>query len=534
MNQHDDDELLFDEEDDLAFSSFEDQPYQPDFSPWPVLVVDDEPEVHTITRMVLMEMTYNDRKIEMISSYSAAEALQILQTRPMIAVILLDVVMETDDAGLQLVRRIREDLGNHQTRIVLRTGQPGQAPERRVIVDYDINDYKSKADLSAQQLFTTTMVALRSYDYINIIETNRRGLEKIIHASSSLFRRQSLKLFASGILTQLSALLEVSDEAILCVRWGRNESQDPPTPYILAGSGQYEAVINQPLHQNVDQEIEDVLTATISARKNLYTKDYTTLFLQDMGQGVRGRDIVIYLKTGKPLREIDQRLVEVFCDKISVGFDNIYIAEQLKLAQKATVVALADLAEYKDTDTGEHVLRVADITEAITKELRRRNHFTDEIDDLFVEYVPMASMLHDVGKVSTPDAILKKPGSLNDDEWKIMKKHTVIGGEILRRADQLVDGRSYLTYGAQVAECHHEHYDGKGSPHGLVGNTIPLAARIVAVADVFDALISQRPYKKPWPKEKAITFIQERSGKQFDPIIVDAFVTVVQPTDQTN
>nr|WP_245986402.1 DUF3369 domain-containing protein [Azospirillum thermophilum] len=165
---------------------------------WKMLIVDDEPEVHAITKLVLADFVYKGRPAHFISAFSAAEARRVLASETDIAIILLDVVMETDDAGLQLVHHIREELKNRHVRIILRTGQPGQAPERAVILDYDINDYKAKTQLTAQQLFTTTVAALRSYEDITTIEANRRGLEKIIEASSSLFRVRSMKLFAAG------------------------------------------------------------------------------------------------------------------------------------------------------------------------------------------------------------------------------------------------------------------------------------------------------------------------------------------------
>lgn len=236
---------------------------------------------------------------------------------------------------------------------------------------------------------------------------------------------------------------------------------------------------------------------------------------------------MIYLQIGHPLKDTDRRLVEVFSSKIAVGFDNVYLYEQLRQAQKATVVALAGLAEYKDTDTGEHVLRIADLCNATSQVLKRRGHFSEQLDTLFLEQIGMASMLHDVGKVGTPDAILKKPAKLDQDEWGVMKQHTINGGELLSRADAMVDGQSYLTLGAQIARHHHEWYDGSGYPDGLAGEAIPLSARIVAVTDVFDALAHARVYKQAWPLEQTIAYIRERSGTQFDPRIVDALLTVV-------
>nr|MBP6600126.1 response regulator [Giesbergeria sp.] len=142
----------------------------PQLRDWRVLVVDDDVEVHAVTRLILGKMRYKGRGIELLSAHSGIEARQVMTSQSDIAVVLLDVVMETDDAGLRLVSVIRQELGNTATRIILRTGQPGQAPEEQVIVDYDINDYKAKSELTAQKLFTTVVAALRSYETIVALE----------------------------------------------------------------------------------------------------------------------------------------------------------------------------------------------------------------------------------------------------------------------------------------------------------------------------------------------------------------------------
>jgi CheY-like chemotaxis protein len=152
-------------------------------TPWRVLVVDDDADVHAVSRLILTKIVFKHRPVELLSAYSAAEARELLTREENIAVILLDVVMETEDAGLRLVKTIREELKNNEVRIILRTGQPGQAPEERVIIDYDINDYKAKNELTAQKLFTAVIAALRAYETIVSLNKTRRGLEKILHSS---------------------------------------------------------------------------------------------------------------------------------------------------------------------------------------------------------------------------------------------------------------------------------------------------------------------------------------------------------------
>jgi CheY-like chemotaxis protein len=208
-------------DDDLLFGDDERNPVADhptgsrNVRPWNVLIVDDEEQVHAVTRMVLDDFEFKQIPLNFLSAYSAAEGREMLKKNDDIAVCLLDVVMESDNAGLELARWVRENLGNPWLRIILRTGQPGQAPERKVIVEYDINDYKEKSELTAQKLFSAMVTALRSYKDIMAIEASRRGLEKIIDASASLFQIRSMEKFLSCILMQIGSLLEMSVDSVL-------------------------------------------------------------------------------------------------------------------------------------------------------------------------------------------------------------------------------------------------------------------------------------------------------------------------------
>lgn len=417
-------------------------------------------------------------------------------------------------------------MGTKRCALSCAPGQPGQAPERDVILTYDINDYKAKTELTAQKLFTTLVAALRSYEDILALEVSRQGLRKIIDASASLFRLRSMKLFASGVLTQLSAVLGTSVSGIVAAQRGRPGARGDEARriFILAGAGTFEGVDEATLDDFSDVGVVEAVNAAMAAHGHIYGSDHMVLYIRTPN----AREAVAYLRTGRTLTPLDQQLVEVFISKVSVGFDNIHLYEQLKRAHQATVVALADLAEHKDTDTGEHVLRVERMTEAVARQLRASGHYAQDIDDLFLEQVGMAAILHDVGKVSVPDAILQKPAKLDAGEWEVMQSHAANGGAILERAARLVEGSSYLSLGAEIASGHHERWDGGGYPARLSGTAIPLAARIVAVVDVFDALTSERPYKKAWPRDEALDYIREQSGKQFDPLVVEAFLAVLE------
>lgn len=326
-------------------------------SSWKILIVDDEEDVHTVTRMALRRLVFEERTIEFLSAYSATEAKELLHLHSDIAVILLDVVMEDDNAGLSLASYIRRDLNNNMVRIIIRTGAPGQAPEEHVIIDYDINDYREKTELTTQRLRTAVITALRSF----------RDLSTIVA---------------------------------------------------------------------LNQEIE--------------------------------------------------------------------------ATQKELVFSLGEIAESRSSETGNHVKRVG----AIAKILALGYQFTASE----AETLKLAASMHDLGKLAIQDSILTKPGALTTEEFIVMKTHSDIGYQMLKSSK-----RSLLQIAAIIAREHHENYDGTGYPQGLKGEEIHLYSRIVALADVFDALGNQRAYKMPWPNSKIKEYIREQAGKKFDPNLVDLF-----------
>jgi len=197
---------------------------------------------------------------------------------------------------------------------------------------------------------------------------------------------------------------------------------------------------------------------------------------------------------------------------------------QWAATQDMTVFALARLTDSRDTETGEHVLRMRFYAQTLAVELGQRGPYADIIDERFLQNFYRATPLHDIGKVAIPDAILQKPGRLSPEEFEVMKRHVLAGAETLEQARDYVGPGSFMDLAAEIARYHHEKFDGTGYCKGLRGHAIPLSARIVALADVYDALTSHRVYKPPMPPEDAYEIILRESGAHFDPAIVDAFV----------
>ena len=200
--------------------------------------------------------------------------------------------------------------------------------------------------------------------------------------------------------------------------------------------------------------------------------------------------------------------------------------ESISRMQNGLILVLADLVESRDQCTGDHIRKTAEYTRIIMTQMRKDGFYKDQLTDAFIEDVVRSAPLHDLGKIRVPDAILNKPGKLTDEEFEAIKEHTTAGGDIIGRAiDMVSDSDSgYLTEARNLAYYHHEKWNGKGYPQKLSGEDIPLSARIMAVADVFDALVSKRSYKEPFSIEQAIAIIKEGSGEHFDPKIVTAFL----------
>ena len=191
--------------------------------------------------------------------------------------------------------------------------------------------------------------------------------------------------------------------------------------------------------------------------------------------------------------------------------------------RNVTVFALAKLADSRDPETGEHLDRMRSYSQLLAEALAETGPYTDEIDATFLADLHMSSPLHDIGNVGTPDTILLKPGRLTPGEFEIMKQHTRIGADALEAAARHTSSGGFLSMAIEIARYHHERFDGSGYPTGLAGTEIPLSARIVALADVYDALTSARVYKNAFDPDVARSMIVEEAGKHFDPVIVDAF-----------
>jgi len=207
--------------------------------------------------------------------------------------------------------------------------------------------------------------------------------------------------------------------------------------------------------------------------------------------------------------------------------------QEVQVVQDVTIMAMGSLAETRDNETGNHIRRTQNYVRALAKKLQTNPKFRAALDDATIEMLYKSAPLHDIGKVGIPDAILLKPGKLTPEEFEIMKTHTTLGRDAILTAEKMLDTpSSFLRYAREIAHYHQEKWDGSGYPEGFKGEQIPLSARLMAVADVYDALISRRVYKPAFPHEKAVEIIRKGRNKHFDPDITDAFLEIADEFKQ--
>lgn len=366
---YDNDELIFLEDDNG--SEIDTTIYKT----WNILIVDDDEEIHTVTRLALSDVIVNDRKLNFLHAYSAKDAKPLLhEYGNSIAIILLDVVMETDDAGFDVVRYIRETMSLTEPRIILRTGQPGYAPEEEVIKLYDINDYKTKTELTRGRLLTTVISSLRSYQQIMMINQNRIGLEKIIASSANLFEEHSVKGFCEGVVTQISSLIGLDAEGLLCARAGAVLDRDDNGVYVLGAAGEYASFINEPIDTIRNSEIAEQVSRCLRLKRHIFESNSSVLYINRAGF-----EAAVYVHMVRRISEIDKNLLEVFLSSISVGYENVNLFHELRNAAfRDWLTRLPNRNEFINMLDKPHIFTCENCTVALIDV----NHFSDINDGL--------------------------------------------------------------------------------------------------------------------------------------------------------
>jgi response regulator RpfG family c-di-GMP phosphodiesterase len=479
-----------------------------DAPPWKLLIADDEPEIHQVTKLALSEFTLEGRPIQFLDAYTGRQAVDMMVEHPDTAMVLMDVVMETDTAGLDAIEAIRNRLKNKLVRIVLRTGQPGQAPEGEVIKRYDINDYKEKTELTARKLFTVVYTGLSIYNDLQTRERSHAGLERIVDASSTIFRRRLPERLAKGALQLLGSIFGV-DQSSTPPRFGAflATQVDRPKPTLLAGIGRFDGrdgTALDPVEFSAHlAQIRAIADDTMWTRQpSLFAARFSV---------PKQAEVAIWVEADRPFDPLDGHVLDVYCRNVISALHATQLTGDLEKSQHDLIVMLSEAIEKRSKETGNHVRRVGEYTRLLGKLLGLGEEETDTL--------LLAAALHDIGKIAIPDAILGKPGKLTPEERTIMETHAEIGGQMLVGHDMPV-----LSAAMIIATQHHERWDGLGYPRRLKGEDIHLYGRLAGLADVFDALGSHRCYKKAWPLDEILQTLRNERGRHFEPRLVDLFL----------
>jgi len=485
-------------------------------SPWKILVVDDDADVHAVTRLALRGTVFRGRELEFIDAYSGAEALRCLDEHPDIAVAFVDIIMETDDAGLGAVRKIREK-GHRLVRLIVRTGHPGQAPERDVIVNYDIHDYKEKSGITTQKLFTAVISALRAYDDLVALENHRRGLMGVLE-SVSWFDFANVQRYVAGMLAEFSSLAQLASNKVVIAALLHGET----IPRVVAINGEWADIVEGdfPPFLTLPTAVTTLVQTSLDRRESLRSEVGETMMV--FGHGV---DLVAYASGEDAFANADRLLLEVFLLKVCQAVANQRLFQGVSDERDALLRGIAEYAERWDSGAEAHLDGVARYAQAIAARLETSLVFGEQIDARFVQNMAAAARLHDLGNISLPPGLLRKPEALSAEEQAQMRGHVAAGLECLASLKLAPEGS--LTLAAEVIAGHHEYFDGSGYPQGLQGDAIPLAGRIVAVADAWMAMTAPRPYRPALTPEAARAEIMAGAGRQFDRRVVEALLFVL-------
>jgi response regulator RpfG family c-di-GMP phosphodiesterase len=467
-----------------------------------ILLVDDVDEVRTSVARML------SRLYDVKTASNAEEAIRTFASEGPFPVVVSDYAMPGMD-GLELLREVHAHAP--ETVGVLLTG----------VVDLDIAvaavheggvfrflakpaGYETLKDAIDQALAEHTRLDAehtasdRLLFVKESLESMTEGLEERIRGQSEALRR--LHEFTKDLCaaSSLQAIVTLTAEA---------------ASHVLGRRGVYVQVWDDATRAPAVEANSGPEMSTLMHRESLETSE-----------GKIG-EIVVDLggRRGRPLSTVDAAMLASIGASTAVAARNEFRRQERDHAQHATILALAALAEQRDDETGKHLERVAAYSRLVAEGLREDGHHCDVITDQWVHDLVRSSALHDIGKVGIPDSILLKPGKLTSEEWEIMKTHAELGARTLDRVIEHFETNGFLTMGRDIAGCHHEKWDGTGYPRGLKAERIPLAARIMALADVYDALTTERPYKKPWNHADAVEWIVSRAGSHFDPDAVASF-----------
>lgn len=472
---------------------------------WKVVIVDDDNFVHVVIKELLRDFEFEGRPLKIYSAYTGTDALKILSNNKDTALVLLDMYIGDETTGLKLTKYIREVVENSMVRIVLMTSQGSSALQKDAILNYDINGYEEKTDILTKKLHTVVASTLRYYKDLLQLNNNKMAMEELVTTSGRLSEAKTVKEFLSSALYHLNYIIDLYSNNNHMYGLAAAKSFDEEDFYIVAASGKYKGYINKKMKNVLPKDDYDLIMEVH------YNKDHAIIgdkYISSYKSSSRAEAIIFFDVNKDKIKQMNFEILDIFHKNTTASFENLCISVEIEESQREILYLLGELTEARSEETGNHVKRVSQYAKILAEKYG--------LSDREVMLVTMASPIHDIGKIAISDQILLKPGKLTPSEFEIVKTHTTIGYNLLKSSN-----REVLKSAAIIAHEHHERYDGGGYPRGLKGEEIHIYGRIVAVADVFDALGSPRVYKKAWILNDILAYFQEERGKHFDPKLVD-------------
>lgn len=496
-----------------------------------VLVVDDDPSARELYRVVLEREQY-----EVFEASDGIEALEAVgRARP--DVIIMDAAMPNLD-GLDCTRRLKSEPDTRNIPVIMVSTRTS-AEEIEAGLESGADDYITKP-VRFKEFTLRIRSIVRLFQSMRELEQSNAARGEQARTMEILFDF-SCRLASVGLPKQVFECATVTAAELLCCRHVSIMVQPASAsqPTVLGGVG-FGAAPNGVAWNTLRKELAVKVFASGKPEYSgaLDDRDYdpgtddeiayacVPLLSRNWTAQQHQVIAVVVLANrfeGRSFRFRDREYLALICSMAASQIEELRGKEARDQALDAIVVGLGALAEYRDHGTGDHLDRVTHYACLLAEDLRHTERYEHTIDDGFLNDLRRAMPLHDIGKVGIADAVLLKPGKLTGDEFTTMKGHARLGANVIQSVIERAPASTFLKLARQIAEAHHEKYDGAGYPQGLRGNDIPLAARIAAVADVYDALRSIRPYKKAFTHEAAAEIIQRDAGTHFDPDVVEAF-----------
>ncbi|MEJ8305646.1 HD domain-containing phosphohydrolase [Saccharibacillus sacchari] len=467
---------------------------------WNILLIGGGRDEALLLSRLLADFRFEGRGIRLLHAADIAEAPKMLEEETDIAVVMLELGDSEDRKPLYLVDYIRRTLLNAAVRVVVVADKSWADAEEEIMFRYDINTFRLKGELDGGigKLKSALVGSLRAYRDFKKTEDEKKSLEYVALSSSLVLNAASLEELGHDVLHHLASILNTKYAygGLILQKSNRRWRK-------LAATGRF-----VDLDANIlPWQIEDILPLlrTFNQEQALFEG------FDFYSPNVSGTERLIFIDPYRTPSEWEYYLAESYCANTEAVFENLELRHEIESTQKEIIYTLGEIAETRSQETGFHVKRVAEYT----KLLALKYGLPEEEANLLA----LASPMHDIGKVGISDSILNKPGKLTFEEYQTMQGHAISGYEMLKHSS-----RPILKTAAIIALQHHEKYGGGGYPQGLSGEEIHLYGRITAIADVFDALASDRVYKKAWPVCEIIDLFKEERGKHFDPRLTDLFL----------